>query len=318
QAESAEAGIQQAKALIRQRKFPDAIRMLKKLHEADPRDGDIHELLGTAHFIAGQLEEARDVLERLTREDSSRVKAWVNLGAVLNRLGEFRKANDALRRALQKDRRCAEAYYNMGIAQKGAGLNTMAINAYKEAVKLAPTMVDAHMNLGKLYAEMNNSRQATMCFQAVLDIEPEHSKAKLLLERTQSTSKAAKKAASPFGRLVDIDKLNQSDTSTVPRQLDAATRNTEREYVREVSRQIRRDARDLIPLLDEQLHTNLHQLQMIALHSDDRTADPAIYDHFVETISGIQELHDRMSTDLGRLQYLVDKGVPPEKDQQPD
>ncbi|MCA9065172.1 MAG: tetratricopeptide repeat protein, partial [Planctomycetaceae bacterium] len=211
------------------------------------------------------------------------------------------------------DRRCAEAYYNMGIAQKGAGLATMAINAYKEAVKLSPDMVDAHLNLGKLYAEMKNSRQATSCLQAVLSIDPGHAKARLLLERLEGDSKAAKKKESPFGRLVDVETLRQQDTSTVPRQLDAAHRQTERDYTRLVTRRIRRDAKDLVPLLDDRLHGNLHHLQLMTFHPEDRTTDPAIYDHFIETIESIRIISERMKKDFSRLQHLVDHGEPPDK-----
>ncbi|MGV2336429.1 MAG UNVERIFIED_CONTAM: hypothetical protein LVR18_20755 [Planctomycetaceae bacterium] len=51
--------------------------------------------------------------------------------------------------------------------------------------------------------------------------------------------------------------------STSARILSAARRQAERELVQDVTRKIRQDARDLVPLLDESLTGSLHRLQRL-------------------------------------------------------
>ncbi|MCA9012974.1 MAG: tetratricopeptide repeat protein, partial [Planctomycetaceae bacterium] len=131
-------GINASRQLIKSQKYEEACRQLQELLKDDPQDESALELLGMANFFLKRLEHARDCFERLTQLNPSLTNAWVNLGAVLNRLGEHKKSTEVLRRALQKDRKCAEAYYNMGIAQRAMHMNTMAISAYREALKLAP------------------------------------------------------------------------------------------------------------------------------------------------------------------------------------
>ena len=133
------------------RNMPKPVSSLQKLLEDDPKDEDALELLGMASFFQQNLEPARDCFERLTQLNPSHTKAWVNLGAILNRMGDHGKRRKCCVEPCRSDRKCAEAYYNMGIAQRAMQTNTMAISAYKEALKLAPEMIDAHINLGNIY-----------------------------------------------------------------------------------------------------------------------------------------------------------------------
>jgi tetratricopeptide (TPR) repeat protein len=209
--------------LFKQKRYAEAAEILQIMLEKDPRDEVVLEMLGMARFYNKEFEAAREVFESHTKQNSGHAQAWVNLGAVLNRLGEFRKAVEALRRALQKDRKCAEAYYNMGIAQRGQNLNTMAISAYKEAIKLKPDLIEAHLNLGNIYVDMKNMGLALRCFQTAIQLDPNSKKARASLEKAQATQKNARKEVSPFGRLVNIAELDRQNVETGPRELDAAS-----------------------------------------------------------------------------------------------
>lgn len=280
-----------ARALIRKRDFPRAIEVLQKMLEESPTDPDIMEMLGTALFFNKQAEEAREMFEQMTVTDPYRANGWINLGAVLNQLGDHKKAVEALRRGLQRDRQNAEAYYNMGMAQKALKLNTMALSAYKEAIRIRPEFVDAHLNLGTLYAEMKNLGLAQQCYQAALRIDPQSKKAKTLLEQTQGTQKQVRKSASPFGRLVDEAGLAANLKSTARRVLDNVQRTEEREMVQAMTKRVRSRARELVPLLDEDVHHLLHQLQIVSVQGDNRFANPDTHEKFVTVIRTLKELH---------------------------
>jgi len=261
--------LRESRELIRARKHAEACQKLQKLLEVDPKEEDALELLGLANFFQKKLEPARECFERLTQLNPAHTKAWVNLGAILNRMGEHKKATDALRRALQRDRKCAEAYYNMAIAQRAMQMNTMAISAYKEAVKLAPKMVDAHINLGNIYMDMKNVGLALQCFQTALRHEPESAKARRCLETAQSTQKTYRKEASPFGRLVDVADLARQQQMTNSRMLNPAARLAERETVQKHSKLVRTSAREMIAMLEDTVPQQLHRVKIAILHVEE-------------------------------------------------
>jgi len=262
--------IKACRKLIQEQKYGEAGQRLQKLLEEDPKDEDALELLGMTSFFQQNLETAHDCFDRLTQLNPSHTKAWVNLGAILNRMGEYRKATEVLRRALQKDRKCAEAYYNMGIAQRGMQANTMAISAYKEAIKLAPEMTDAHINLGNIYTDMKNTGLALQCFQAALRHNPQSAKARKCFETVQSMQKTTRKQASPFGRLVDVADLSKQQDMTNHRDLPQASRLAERELIQKHTKIVRASAREFIAQLDKTLPQRLHRLKIAFLHVEER------------------------------------------------
>ena len=287
--------------LFRQKRYAEAAEILQILLEKDPRDEVVLDMLGMARFYNKEFQAAREVFERHTKQNAGHTQAWVNLGAVLNRLGEFRKAVEALRRALQKDRKCAEAYYNMGIAQRGQNMNTMAISAYKEALKLKPNLIEAHLNLGNIYVDMKNMGLALRCFQTAVQLDPDSKKARTSLEKAQINQKNARREVSPFGRLVKIEELDLQDVETGPRELDAAGRRAERELVQEVTRKVRAGTKEMLPMLEETLHSQLHRLERIVLQSEGRFSSAENMDAFSQTLGDLQRLRTVMREGLAEI-----------------
>ncbi|MFO1001383.1 MAG: tetratricopeptide repeat protein [Planctomycetaceae bacterium] len=287
--------------LFREKRFAEAAEILQIMLEQDPKDEVALEMLGMARFYNKELQAAREVFERHTKVNSGHTQAWVNLGAVLNRLGEFRKAVEALRRALQKDRKCAEAYYNMGIAQRGQNLNTMAISAYKEAIKLKPDLIEAHLNLGNIYVDMKNMGLALQCFQAAVRLDPNSKKARSSLEKAQMTQQNARRVVSPFGRLVDVKELDRQNVDTGPRELDAASRKAERELVQEVTRKVRAGGKEMLPLLEETLHAQLHRLERIVVQTENRFSSAENVESFSQTLGDLQRLRSVIKEGLAEI-----------------
>ncbi len=284
--------LRESRELIRGQKYAEACHQLQKLLEEDPKEEDALELLGMTNFFQKKLEPARECFERLTQLNPAHTKAWVNLGAILNRIGEHKKATDALRRALQRDRKCAEAYYNMGIAQRALQMNTMAISAYKEAVKLTPSMVDAHINLGNIYMDMKNVGLAMQCFHAALRHEPGSAKAKRCLETAQSNQKTSRKEASPFGRLVDVAELARQQHITNSRVLETAARLAERETVQKHTKIVRTSAREMIAMLEDTVPQQLHRLKIAILHVDEHLDATELLQTLGTSIQELSRQHD--------------------------
>jgi tetratricopeptide (TPR) repeat protein len=303
-----DASLKNCRLLLREQKFAEAIKNLQILLVKDAENEDALELLGLAQFMSKDYAGAKESYETLTRVNPSLVKASVNLGAVLNRLGDHRKAVDILRRTLQKDRKCAEAYYNMGIAQKAMNLNTMAISAYKEAIKIKPELIEAHLNLGNIYVEMKNMGLALQCFQTALKHDPNSKKAKAALENAQANQKTLRKSTSPFGRLVDIEQLDKQNAETTRRVLTPQARVAERELVQEVTKKVRADAKELVPVLEQSLPAQLHRLERVVLETDNKLSSAEHFDSFEESLTLLSHLKASISDELKKLRDELSSG----------
>jgi cytochrome c-type biogenesis protein CcmH/NrfG len=138
---------------------------------------DVHYGLATACFLLNDLDSAAYHFKEVTRLDPLRPGAYINLGAVYNRLEEYDEAVQTLRRGIQLDPHRAEGYYNLGLVYRNMGKPNLAVQAYLEATRVDPRMVDAHFNLGNLYLEIGRHQLALSHYKKVLQLRPNWDKA---------------------------------------------------------------------------------------------------------------------------------------------
>jgi tetratricopeptide (TPR) repeat protein len=113
--------------------FPDALLML-----AEVRD----EL--------GELEPATRSYRRYLEHKSGDVRAWFNLGFLLQRQGRSREAQSAYREVLRRDPSFHRAHLNIGQMAERDGRAEVALREFRKALELAPRDPDIHYNLGVL------------------------------------------------------------------------------------------------------------------------------------------------------------------------
>ncbi len=138
---------------------------------------DVHYGLATVYFQLRELTSAAHHFREVTRLDSTRSGAFVNLGAVLNLLGQLDEAITALRRGIQLDGQRVEGYYNLGLVYRRKGQIDMALTAYREALRINPRMADAHLNVGNLQMEKNQPKMALQHYEQALQLRPKWEKA---------------------------------------------------------------------------------------------------------------------------------------------
>jgi tetratricopeptide (TPR) repeat protein len=138
---------------------------------------DVHYGLATACFLVNDLDSAAYHFKEVTRLDPLRPGAYINLGAVYNRLGEHEEAVQTLRRGIQLDPHRGEGYYNLGLVYKNMGQPNLAVQAYLEATRVDSRMVDAHYNLANLYLETGRYKQAITHYKHALQLRPHWDKA---------------------------------------------------------------------------------------------------------------------------------------------
>src|ERR1043166_2012680 len=133
---------------------------------------DIHYGIATACFLLNDLHSAVYHFKEVIRLDPLRAGAYINLGAVQNRLEHYDESLATLRRGIQLDPNRGEGYYNLALVYKQLGQLDMAITAYREALRLNPRMYDAHYNLGNIFFEKGQMNQATAHYKQALELRP--------------------------------------------------------------------------------------------------------------------------------------------------
>ena len=156
---------------------------------------EIHYGIATVSFLLGDSHSAMYHFKEVIRLDPLRAGAYINLGAVYNRLGNFEESLAILRRGIQLDGNRAEGYYNLALVYKQLGQLEMAINAYREAVRLNPRMYDAHYNLGNIFFEKSQFGLAIAHYRQALEIRPNWEKGKNALEAAQAAQDSIQKPA---------------------------------------------------------------------------------------------------------------------------
>ncbi|MES2791223.1 MAG: tetratricopeptide repeat protein [Planctomycetota bacterium] len=255
---------EQAKLLLKQRHFEQAIALFEQAQQIDPDQPDLHEAFATACVLAGKLDTAIEQFQRITLLDPRRASTYVNLGALYNRTGQFQKAIEMCRRAVQIDKKSADGYYNLGIAHRKLNQLALAVPAYREAVRINPQLTVAHQNLGNVFLDMGNAREAIFHFKKALDLDPNFIKAQVGLEKAELLREHGKVAFSPFGRLVDTEAVIAQQQQTLDtcsfHKLTCEERGADHQRLLGLNLAIARAARDLRDQLKNKLAPEIKEL----------------------------------------------------------
>lgn len=151
---------------------------------------DVHYGLATIYFLSNDLAQSAYHFKEVTRLDPLRAGAYINLGAVYNRMDRLDEAIPLLRRGIQLDMNRGEGYYNLGLVYKRKGEPELAIQAYREATRINPRMADAHYNLANLYLEREEFSMALVHYRAAVDLRPNWEKARRGVEQAEDAVNA--------------------------------------------------------------------------------------------------------------------------------
>ncbi|MFN6103506.1 MAG: tetratricopeptide repeat protein [Planctomycetaceae bacterium] len=297
-----------ARRLQREGDLSGALRAYQQAQRVDDLDPDVHDGLGTANYLLGNLDLAAEHFERVTRLDPRRGTAWINLGAIYNRLREHGKAVEVLRRAVQVERNSGAAFFTLGSAYRNLRQWALAIPAYREAIRLEPKEADAYVQLGMVYLEQKNIPQATAQFKKALDLRPESKRAKEGLVRCEAANREVISSDSPFGRLVSSEMLRHGQEAQVvsQRRLTDAERLRDRQALVRLCGQLATQGGDLLQLVEAPLATALVNLAKGLTLADRRERDAALSNSLDELVVGRQEFAPRVLALRRTMQQLRD------------
>jgi len=122
--------------------------------------------------MMNDLESAAYHFKEVIRLDPIRAGAYVNLGAVYNRMEQYDEAIHVLapKHSGRPQTRRRILQPRSGLQEDGSDQSRLAV--YLEATRINPRMVDAQYNLANLYVELERYNLAIVHYKQVLQLRP--------------------------------------------------------------------------------------------------------------------------------------------------
>jgi tetratricopeptide (TPR) repeat protein len=178
----------------------------------DPRNAEIHEVLGGLYRRQNLIPEAVAAYERAVELDPSRARAFLGLGVTYERWGRLQSAVVAYQeavalyqRAVELDPSDADAYEDLGFAYLQLGRIDEAISAYQEAVALLPSSALIHERLGRAYREQGQLESAAAEYETAAALDPTRASAYWGLGQTYERLGRFQGAIEAYQEVVTLD-----------------------------------------------------------------------------------------------------------------
>ncbi len=137
-------------AFAKARHFGEAIPLLRKLIEQEPKNAEAHVQLGLALDAMGKVDEAMTSYRRAIELDGKHRVAHAGLGNVLYRKHQFDDAIPILKKAVALDPQNAGAYVNLGgaLSANAKGNIDEVIASFRKATEIDENHAVAQVSLG--------------------------------------------------------------------------------------------------------------------------------------------------------------------------
>jgi tetratricopeptide (TPR) repeat protein len=277
---------------------------------------DVHYGLATVCFLQNDLPGAAYHFKEVTRLDPLRAGAYINLGAVYNRLNQLDEAIPILRRGIQLDMNRAEGYYNLGVVYRKKGQAELAIQAYREATRVNPRFADAHFNLGNLYMDREQYGLAIAHYRQTLELRPNWEKAMRGLEHAEAVQEEVEEQMTPKnepeepavqeqdgpagrGRNLDPDRMvDPNFHGVLLSTLHKATIDSENQ------------GRSFLKILEGEIEPAIKELSTCLLYSDSSATElDQCVQRFETAVANLRAAQSTLKNSMERVRLLGDQLV---------
>jgi Flp pilus assembly protein TadD len=306
--ESVESLCQKAQLAVSQGSNEDARQFYIQALSVRSDAPDVHYGLATVYFLLGDLPQAAYHFKEVTRLDPLRAGAFINLGAVYNRLEQLDDAIPVLRRGIQLDMNRAEGYYNLGLVYRRKGQADLAIQAYREAVRVNPRMADAHYNLGNLYLEKEQYGLATAHYRQALELRPNWEKAARGLEQSEAAQEATEfqtsaAAQTPVPGALDVAPL--APTVDPERIVDPGAHGPMLSSVHKATIESDNQGRNFLKILESEIEPAIKELSSCLLYPDNSASELSqCVEKFENAVADMRTAQDSLQASIERVRVL--------------
>ena len=130
-----------------------------------------------ALYSNGQIQEALDAVETLTKDYPNESLLYNISGACYKQIGQLEEAFKSFQKAVALKPDYAEAQYNLGVTIHELGQMDSAIKCYERALAIQHAYPNAHNNLGQILLESGQPDAAMNHFEWAVAYQPEFSEA---------------------------------------------------------------------------------------------------------------------------------------------
>jgi len=164
--------LRQANSAVRERRFEEAIPILKTVLAGDPKNAFATLILGSTYMGQGSSREAIGQFKRYLElvPTSSYAHQWIAICHV--RLGEREQALREAEAALALDPKFTDARVLKAGVLASRGEHAAAVTVLREAIATDPAKPMLRLDLAKILAEAGRRDEARAEFEAILKLEP--------------------------------------------------------------------------------------------------------------------------------------------------
>ena len=199
--------VEQAWELLAKGKRPEAIRLLEKTIQDNPRQADAHLLLGSVLMEDGRREESIAQLREAVRLRPNSAEAHNALGEAYNAFDDPKSARASFEKSVELDPKLAVARVNLGMVLLHAGEMDTAAMHLDRAIALLGHSGDAAYPLylrAKIYTERGQVEKASSTLTEAISLQPDFSEAWSDLGNARKTMLDDAGALAAFKRAVEI------------------------------------------------------------------------------------------------------------------
>lgn len=174
---------------------------LELSHENDPLSRSLHHKLGTALYLSGDLQGAREQFEDVVRNtpqgvlDEAGAKANYSLGVMLASTGEVQPAVQHLLAAIQYQPNYVEAHMAVADVLRRNGQAEASLTHYRDSIAINPRQTVARLGYAMALVQMRRYQEARNWLEESVRLYGDRTDLKIALARLL--------AASPDGRTRD-------------------------------------------------------------------------------------------------------------------
>ena len=189
-------------------KRSEAVTLLRRLVQTDPRDADARLLLGSLLMDAGERAESISQLNEAVRLRPQSAEAHNALGEAYNTFGDTKAALPEFKRAVELDSRHAQAHVNLASALLAEGDSQSAIPHLERAIQLFGEKPDAaypHYLLAKVYTDQRDSAKAASQLERAVALQATFAEAWSDLGEARKNLSDDDGALAAFRRAVELN-----------------------------------------------------------------------------------------------------------------
>lgn len=154
---------------------------------------------------AGQVAEARVLLEKVCQKDRRDSEALFMLGVANGMLGEHTAAEQAFRQILKLFPRHPDANNNLGLSLESQGRSEEALKYLAQAVDLAPDNPEFVFNYANALESLGQLKQARTCYEKAVALAPDYPDAYCNLGNVLQGEGDNAGAATAFNRAIELN-----------------------------------------------------------------------------------------------------------------